>query len=109
MSQDTPVRIALRYRERPFQDLKVVINAFFKWRGIQPLENYQLHICGSEYSSPLYLVLDVYCKTCPDVDLSTLDIEVFKVSGCDPFRFVDLGEAARAKAYQRSLSIKWGG
>ncbi|TQV93787.1 hypothetical protein IF1G_07519 [Cordyceps javanica] len=90
MSQDTPVRIALRYRERPFQDLKVVINAFFKWRGIQPLENYQLHICGN-------------------VDLGTLDIEIFKVSGCDPFRFVDLGEAARAKAYQRSLSIKWGG
>ncbi|KAK8143256.1 hypothetical protein G3M48_007502 [Beauveria asiatica] len=108
MGEVTPVRVALRYRERRFQDLKAIINSFFEWRDIQPLEDYSLHICSSQYSSPLYLVLDLYCKTCPDVNLSTLDIKVFKVSGCDPFTFVDLGEAAREKAYQRSLSIKWG-
>jgi hypothetical protein len=80
MSQATPVRIILRYREQPFQNLNAIINAFFKWRDIQPLEDYYPHICSNPPSA-LYLVLDLYCKTYPNVDLKGLDLEVFKVSG----------------------------
>jgi hypothetical protein len=84
MSQATPVRIILRYREQPFQNLTAIINAFFTWRDIQPLEDYYTHICSSNPpSSWLYLVLDLYYKTHPNVDLNKLDLEVFKVSGID--------------------------
>ncbi|KAJ9411616.1 hypothetical protein DTO045G8_523 [Paecilomyces variotii] len=44
MSQATPVRVILRYREQPFQDLNAIINAFFKWRDIQPLDDYYLEV-----------------------------------------------------------------
>jgi len=77
------VRIILRYREQPFQNLKAIISAFFKWRDIQPLEDYYTHICSNPPSSSLYLVLDLYYKTYPNVDLNKLDLEVFKVSGID--------------------------
>lgn len=83
MSQATPVRIILRYRERPFQKPAAIINAFFTWQDIQPLEDYCTHICSDSSSSRLYLVLDLYCKTHPNVDLNKLDLEVFQVSGID--------------------------
>lgn len=83
MSQATPVRIILRYREQPFQKPTAIINAFFTWRDIQPLEDYYTHICSNPPSSRLYLVLDLYCKTHPNVDLNKLDLEVFQVSGID--------------------------
>jgi hypothetical protein len=82
MSQVTPVRIVLQYREQRFQNLGAIIKAFFEWRGIQPPEeDYYTHICCNPPSSKLYLVLDLYYKTCPDVDLSKLELEVFKISG----------------------------
>ncbi|KAF4625232.1 hypothetical protein G7Y89_g12940 [Cudoniella acicularis] len=108
MSQATPMRIILRYRERPFQNLKAIINAFFKWRDIQPIEDYYTHICCNPPSSQLYLVLDLYCKTYPIVDLNEIDLKVYKVSGFDSFTFQDLGEVARKQAYQRSVSLNWG-
>ncbi len=83
MSQVTPVRMILRYREQPFQKLAALINAFFAWRDIQPLDDYCTHICSNPPSSQLYLVLDLYCKTHPNVDLDKLDLAVFKVSGSD--------------------------
>jgi hypothetical protein len=124
MSQATPVRIVLPYREQPFQKPTAIINAFFTWRGIQPLrEDYYTHICSDPRSSRLYLVLDLHCKTHPNVDLSNLDLEVFKVSGIDPLcvtlfynltkltvfsTFQDLGEVARKQVRQRSASLEWG-
>ncbi|QSS49629.1 hypothetical protein I7I53_10034 [Histoplasma capsulatum var. duboisii H88] len=83
MSQTTPVRIILRYREQPFQKPSAIINTFFTWRDIQPLEDYYTHICSNPPSSWLYLVLDLYCKTHPNVDLNKLDLEVFQVLGID--------------------------
>jgi hypothetical protein len=83
MSQATPVRIILGYRERPFLKPTAIINAFLTWRDIQPLEDYYTHICSNPPSSRLYLVLDLYCKTHPNVDLNNLDVEVFHVSGID--------------------------
>jgi hypothetical protein len=84
MSQATPVRIILQYRERAFQNIKAITNAFLEWRDIQPLEDYCVHICSNPPSPRLYLVLDIYCKTRPNVDLNNVDLEVFKVIGIDP-------------------------
>jgi hypothetical protein len=83
MSQATPMRIILRYRERPFLNLKAIIKAFLEWRDIQPMEDYYTHICSNPPSSQLYLVLDLYYKTYPNVDLNEIDLKVFKVSGSD--------------------------
>jgi hypothetical protein len=83
MSQATPMRVILGYRERPFQKLKAIINAFLEWRDIQHIEDYYTHICCNPPSSQLYLVLDLYCKTYPNVDLNEIDLKVFKVSGSD--------------------------
>jgi len=77
------MRIILRCRERPFQNLKAIINAFLEWRDIQPIEDYYTHICCNPPSSQLYLVLDLYYKTYPNVDLNEIDLKVFKVSGFD--------------------------
>lgn len=125
MSQATPVWIILRYREQPFQNLNTIIIAFFKWRDILPLEDYCTHICSNFHSSLLYLVLDLHCKTFPNVNLTKLDLEVYKVTGIDSLyvasishhvtklnvssAFKDLGEEARKKVYQRSVSLEWGG
>ena len=84
MSQAAPVRIVLQFRERPFQNLKAITSVFFAWREIQPLDNYYLHICCNPPSSKLYLVLDLYYKAYPNVDLDKLDLELFKVIGNDP-------------------------
>ncbi|PYI26048.1 hypothetical protein BP00DRAFT_408133 [Aspergillus indologenus CBS 114.80] len=108
MSQATPVRIVLPYREQPFQKPTAIINAFFAWRGIQPREDYCTHIHSDPRSSRLYLVLDLHCKTHPNVDLKKLDLEIFKVSGIDSFTFQDLGEVARKQVHQRSASLDWG-
>ncbi|EEH02557.1 predicted protein [Histoplasma capsulatum G186AR] len=105
MSQATPVRIILGYREQPFQKPSTIINSFFTWRDIQPLDDYYTHICSNSPSTRLYLVLDLYCKTHPNVDLNELDLEVFKVSGIDS---LDLGEIARKQVSQRSASLNWG-
>ncbi|KAI1916404.1 hypothetical protein LOZ53_003486 [Ophidiomyces ophidiicola] len=108
MSQATPVRIILGYREQPFQKPTAIINAFFTWQGIQPLEDYYTHICCDPRSSRLYLVLDIHCKTHPNVDLNKLNLKVFKVVGIDSFTFKDLGEVARKQVHQRSASLNWG-
>lgn len=123
MSQPTPVRMILRYRERPFQPLSPIIQAFFEWRDVQPGKDYSLRISSNSYSSPLYLILDLYSKTCPTVNLEEVDVEIFKVTGINPLcvtqpasltrltvcsTFLDLGEAARNRARQLSVSQEWG-
>jgi hypothetical protein len=81
IGQPTPKRIVLRCREQYFQDQRAMVEAFFKSQNLSNLEDYGIHICG-EPSSPtiLYLVLDLHCKEIPNVNLSKLELQVFKVS-----------------------------
>jgi hypothetical protein len=122
--QVTPARMILRYREQPFQNLNAMIQAFFDWQGLQPLEDYCTHICSDPPSSKLYLVLDLHCKTYPIVDLTNLKLNVFKVStnascvaslnyydltkSALSSSFQDLGEVASKQALPRSLTLGWG-
>jgi hypothetical protein len=91
-TQDSPIRIVLAYRERPFQDQKMMTKAFYDWKNIQPLDDYCMHICfdPNPHTSKMYLVLDIHCKTYPDVDLAKLDVQVFKVSQNPPALYVIL-------------------
>ncbi|KAF2804379.1 uncharacterized protein BDZ99DRAFT_467436 [Mytilinidion resinicola] len=108
-SHCAPKRVVLRCREQYFQDQGAMVTAFFDSQNLKPPEDYYTHICF-EPSSPsnLYLVLDLHCKETPGVDLSELELQVFKVSRRDAFIFENLGEAARKLARQRSLSLRWG-
>jgi len=93
MNEVAPVRMVLQYRERPFQRIPDIIQAFFEWRGIQPTGDYFLHICFNSPSTKVYLVLDVYFKTCPDVDLSHLKLEAFRVLRNNTLRVVSISIA----------------
>jgi hypothetical protein len=66
MSQVTPMRIVLRYREQSFQDVGAMIKAFFEWRDLQPLEDY------------LYTYMLKYRRILAKVDAGVLcDINIF--------------------------------
>jgi hypothetical protein len=80
-NQIDPKRIILRCREQYFQEQGKMIQAFFESQDLLNLEDYGVHICG-EPSSPTiyYLVLDLHCGKIPSVNLSELEIQVFKVS-----------------------------
>lgn len=58
-----------------------MVEAFFESQNLPNLEDYGIHICADPSSlTHLYLVLDLYCKEIPNVDLSKLEPQVFKVS-----------------------------
>ncbi|KAF2245069.1 hypothetical protein BU26DRAFT_490182 [Trematosphaeria pertusa] len=109
MSHITPKRVVLRCREQYLREQGMMVEAFFESQNLLNLEDYGVHICG-EPSSPtiLYLVLDLYCKEIPSVDLREVELQVFKVSKNNTFTFKDLGEDASKMAYQRSLTLDWG-
>ena len=115
--------MVLQCHEQYFQDQGAMITAFFKSQGLQNLEDYSTHICSE--SSKLYLVLDLHCKEIPDVDLSELELQIFKVSRNNTLcvvstnyydltklaissTFRHLGEAACKQAHIRSLTLVWG-
>lgn len=88
----TPARIVLQYRDHiQFnRQLSAMINAFFDCQHIQiPNEEYRSNICFgyNPHSSKLYLVLDLWFKTHPQVDLASLPLQVFKVTGSNPLYF----------------------
>ncbi|KAF2789315.1 hypothetical protein K505DRAFT_328316 [Melanomma pulvis-pyrius CBS 109.77] len=113
MSQ--PKRVVLKCREQYVQDNQAVIKDFFdsqdlgSYEELTSLNNLFVHFVFDERSpSGLFLVLDVHCKKFPDVDPSTLELQVFKVSKPNSFTFRDLGEAACKQAQPRSIEIGWG-
>ncbi|KAF2468780.1 uncharacterized protein BDR25DRAFT_264676 [Lindgomyces ingoldianus] len=108
MGQTTPKRVILRCREQFFKDQKIMVDAFFESQNLPNLEGHGVHICSEPSSTRLYLVLDLHCEEVPNVDLSELELQVFKVSRNTTFTFEDLGEGARKRAYQRSLKLDWG-
>jgi hypothetical protein len=83
MSQATPKRVVLKCRDEYLQNpgaVIAVVAAFFDSQDLQTPEDHYTHICR-ELSSPssLYVVLDLHCKEIPNVDLSELELQVFKI------------------------------
>ncbi|KAF2021872.1 hypothetical protein BU24DRAFT_337671 [Aaosphaeria arxii CBS 175.79] len=113
MSQ--PKRVVLKCREQYAQDGQAVIKEFLNsqnfgsYEELISLNNLFVHFVFDPRSpSGIFLVLDVHCNEFPDVDPSTLDLQVFKVSKPNSFMFRDLGEAACKQAQPRSVEIGWG-
>ncbi|KAF2788640.1 hypothetical protein K505DRAFT_328785 [Melanomma pulvis-pyrius CBS 109.77] len=112
MTQVAPKRIVLKCPERHWKTQNEMLKAFFDSQGLE-LElldkDIYTHILF-EPSSPshLFFVLDLYCKTIPDINLSQLELQIFQVSKNEPFTFRDLGDAGRKQAQPRSLDTRWG-
>jgi hypothetical protein len=80
------MRIALRYREQPFQDVGAMIKAFFEWRDLQPLEDY-LYTYMLKYRRILAEVdAGVYVTSIYFGGASALNssLDVFKFDGIGP-------------------------
>ncbi|KAH9874783.1 hypothetical protein IAQ61_003973, partial [Plenodomus lingam] len=73
MSDITPRRVVLQCREQYFREQRTM--------------DYGIHICGEPSSRALYLVLNLYCKEVPSVNLDYL------------------GENASKEALKRSLTL----
>jgi hypothetical protein len=55
--------------------------AFFESQNLPDFKDYDIHICLDPVSlTRIYLILDLHCKETPSVDLSKLEIQVYKVS-----------------------------
>jgi hypothetical protein len=129
MTQVVPKRIVLKCPERHWKTQNEMLKAFFNSQGLE-LElldkDIYIHILF-ETSSPshLFFVLDLYCKSIPDINLNQLELQIFQVSKNEPLyvqslltliitlanlgsTFRDLGDVARKEAQPRSLDTRWG-
>ncbi|CAI6341980.1 unnamed protein product [Periconia digitata] len=89
-----------------------MLTAFFDSQGLELdlLEkDLYIHILF-EPSSPSYLffVLDLHCKTIPEINLNQLELQIFQVSKSEPLYARDLGDVGRKQAQPRSLHTRWG-
>ncbi|KAF2878133.1 hypothetical protein BDV95DRAFT_480412 [Massariosphaeria phaeospora] len=112
MTQVVPKRIVLKCPERHWKTQNEMLEAFLDSQGLELellAKDLYIHILF-EPSSPshLFFVIDLHCKTIPDINLSQLELQIFQVSKNEPFTFRDLGDAGRKQAQPRSLDTRWG-
>ncbi|CBX94103.1 predicted protein [Plenodomus lingam JN3] len=74
MSDITPRRVVLQCREQYFREQRTMVEAFFQSQDLLNLQDYGIHICGEPSSRALYLVLNLYCKEVPSVNLDCLNL-----------------------------------
>lgn len=81
-----------------------MVETFLESQNLLDIEDYGIHICGDP-SSPttLYLVLDLYCREVPIVDLSNLELQVFKVSKNNTLCVISF--SCRTKLSQNNLVL----
>ena len=96
---------------------------FFEYYG--NIEDYYSHLCPPNESSRMHIVLDLYCKQFPVVDLQTLEHKVYKVDKTDGLcvsavvhllvelineisRFSELNESACQYARKWTHVYRWG-
>ena len=82
MAQAVPKRIVLKSPERHWNVQSQMVIAFFISQGLEvPADDFYKHVVFEPFSpSSLFFVLDLYCKTIPHVDLSKVELQIFKVS-----------------------------
>ena len=70
-------RIILRFNERYALKEAIIIGKFFVLFGIKSADDFYSHLYAPNLSSKIYIVLDLYCKIVPTVDLRTIEYKVF--------------------------------
>lgn len=83
-----PKRIVLKCPERHWKTQNEMLKTFFDSQGLELDlldKDLYMHIL-LEPSSPshLFFVLDLYCKTIPDINLHQLELQIFQVSKNEP-------------------------
>ncbi len=79
MTQLTPKRIVLRFHERYERDPETITKCFFEAINIDPKDDYFPHLCPPDDSTKMHLVIDLYCRSFPLVDLDEVAHEVYRV------------------------------
>ncbi|KAI9709518.1 MAG: hypothetical protein M1820_003278 [Bogoriella megaspora] len=81
MAQPTPKRIVLQFPERWFHEVGAIITIFFEMHNPNAIEDYIFNIIPANHSlTKHFLVIDLHCKTIPQVDINAIEHQVFKVS-----------------------------
>jgi len=89
MQRAIPKRIVLRLHVTHELEEAAIIDTFFALHGPKPAFDFYSHLCAPNQSSKMHIVLDLYCKTVPTVDLHAIEHKVFKVYKGDEL-YVDL-------------------
>lgn len=80
MSQIAPKRMILRCREHYIEDYTTMVTTFFDSQLLDQTDSVVNILADPICPNIYYVIFDVNCKANPEVDLSTIQIEVFKVS-----------------------------
>ncbi|KIW14297.1 hypothetical protein PV08_07079 [Exophiala spinifera] len=76
-----PRRIVLRFRVGYELEEAAILHDFFTTINLNPGDDYFSHLMAPyhEESTVMHIILDMYCRTNPTVDLETMAYGVFKV------------------------------
>lgn len=82
MSQATPKRMIVQYREEYAHEKGTMIQAFLEHQNLSDLTDYFVHTCCVTYATCLkfYLVIDICYEENPNIDPNELKHQVFKTS-----------------------------
>ena len=69
----------LRVNESYWLEIQATIDQFFEKYSLQPADDYFSHLQPANESVKMHVILDMYCRTIPMVDLGTIEYQVFKV------------------------------
>ncbi|EXJ82313.1 hypothetical protein A1O3_06126 [Capronia epimyces CBS 606.96] len=80
MQHSNPMRIVFRFPVTYELEEEAIVMRFFTLFGRDPHDDCFSHLMApSESSTKMHIILDMYCKTFPEVNLDTMEYEVFKV------------------------------
>jgi hypothetical protein len=83
MMKRTPKRIVLRFDEKYERDPGTITRKFFETVKIDPTDDYFTHLCPPNDSTKMHVVIDLYCKSFPSVNLDQIPHEVYRVKKKD--------------------------
>jgi hypothetical protein len=88
MQSITPVpkRIVLRFLVEYELEERAILQAYFALFGPKPVEEFEdffSHLIPANESPKMHIVLDLYCKSVPSVDIQAIEYQVFKVKKSD--------------------------
>lgn len=80
MQADIARRVILRFHDRYENEWESVIQKYFSTFGSDPAIDYYPHLMAPNLRSKMHIVLDLYCNKFPNVNLSAITYDVFKVT-----------------------------
>ena len=121
-----PKRIVLRLHTKYELQEAEIIQRFFSlyYPTLRDEGDYYSHLCAPNISTKTHIVLDLYCSTCPDIDLNTIEHQVLRVAKdkdelcvvcCSQIplltqisHFIQLDRQAGEEARGLSHLVRWG-